>query len=66
MQTDRRPSRGGSDFSDRKMESEHERSSLSLFPLLEDGTLGTTWTKGHFLHFGEVSKEPELDCCFSK
>lgn len=65
MQTEIRPGRGGSNYSDRKMESEHKRS-LLLFPSLEDGTLGTTWTKGHFLHFGAVSKDPELDCRSSK
>lgn len=50
----------------RKMESEHERSLLISFPSLEDGTLGTTWTKGHLLHSGALSKPPELACSFSR
>lgn len=43
------------------MESEQERSLLISFPGLEDGTLGTTWTKGHFLHFGAVPESLELE-----
>lgn len=52
--------KGAPTIATRKMESEHERSLLIVFPSLEDGTLSTTWANGHFLHFGAVSKPPEL------
>lgn len=48
------------------MEDEHERSLLISFPSLEDGTLGTTWTKGYYLHSGALSKPPQLACSFSR